>query len=153
MELALIRIPPEVAIKATIRPGSVYYFPEDSFHTEEPHHFIVINMDPLTDSAIILVCASSQVDRVKVRRSTCPSDTMIEVSPTQYSDFTKNSIIDCNYVLEKNIEQLVEKLRDGKLMFKSEMNIQLVNLLRQGVLCSPVIEMRIKQSLQSQSTN
>ncbi len=149
MELALIRIPPEVAIKATIRPGSVYYFPEDSFHTEEPHYFIVINLDPLTDRVVILVCASSQKDKTKLRRSACPTETLIEISPIQYCDFTKNSIIDCNYVLEKNIEQLIEKLRNGELVLKSEMNIQLVNLLRQGVLRSPVIETRIKQLLQS----
>lgn len=149
----MIRIPPEVAIKATIKSGSVYYFPEESFQSEEPHYFIVINLDPQTDRVVILVCASSQINKSKLRRSACPTDTMIEIGPVQYSDFTKNSIVDCNDVLEKNIESLIEKLRDGKLVIKSEMDIKLVNLLRQGVLCSPVVETRIKKLLQSQSAN
>ena len=140
----MVRTPPEVAIKATIRPGSVYYFPEDSFNTEEPHYFIVINRDPLSDTVVILVCASSKIDKVKVRRVAFPSNTLVEISPTQYCDFKVDSIIDCNYVLEKNIEQLVEKLSDGKLALKSEMDIEIIDQLREGVLHSSVIEKRIK---------
>jgi hypothetical protein len=149
----LISIPPEVAIKATIRPGSVYYFPEESFNTEEPHYFIVINIEPLTDRVVILVCASSQIDKIKVRRNTCPSDTLIEIGTLQYCDFKVNSIIDCNYVLEKNIDQLIEKLKNGKLALKSEMDIKLVNQLRQGVLNSPVIERRIKEILERKTND
>lgn len=140
----MIRIPPEVAIKATIRPGSVYYFPEDSFHSEQPHYFIVINADPTSDLMIILVCASSQIEKTKLRRRSCPTETIVEISTDQYSEFTVNSIIDCNYVLEKSIDQLIVKLKAGELVLKTEMDIELVNVLRMSVLSSP--ELNIKNN-------
>lgn len=143
----MVYVPPEVVIKATIRPGSVYYFPEDSFNTIEPHYFIVINREPLTDTLVILVCASSKIDKVKSRRATCPANTLIEITPAQYCGFTVDSIIDCNYVLEKSIDQLVDKLKSRKLMLKIEMDINIVNKLRDGVLSSPTVEKYIKDLL------
>ncbi|MFC2017711.1 hypothetical protein ACFLTQ_00195 [Chloroflexota bacterium] len=143
----MVHIPPDVAIKAAIQPGSVYYFPEDSFNTEEPHYFVVINLDPSEDTVIILVCSSSRIEKVRQRRIVFPSNTLVEISPEQYCDFKVDSIIDCNYILEKNIEQLVEKLSQGNLLLKSEMNIEIVKKLREGVLDSPIIEDRIKKLL------
>jgi len=144
----LIDIPPEIAIRATIRPGSVYYFTESSFSSLEPHYFIVINIDPLQDRIIFLVCASSQIDKVKQRYRICPGETLIEISPSQYRDFRFDSVINCNEVIEKTVDQLVEKLIQKKLKLKTEMDSALVKQLRQGVLCSPLIEQRIKKLLQ-----
>ena len=146
----MLDIPPEVQIRATIRPGSVYYFPEESFQSPEPHYFIVLNTDPQLDSVILLVCASSQIDKVRRRyKRICPIETLIEVTPVQYPGFTVNSIIDCNYVLEKSIDQLVEKLEQEKLKLKEEMNISLVGQLREGVISSPIVERRIKALLRT----
>lgn len=72
-----MEVPPEVAIKATIRPGSVFYFLEDTLTSDEPHYFIVINIDPLTDKTLVLVCASSQIPRVRRRRRNCPAETLV----------------------------------------------------------------------------
>lgn len=152
MELGLIDIPPEVQIKSTIRPGSVYYFTEESFSSPEPHYFIVINTNPQSDTAIFLVCASSQIPRVKTRRKMCPSQTLVEIDPGQYPDFKWPSVVDCNHVAEKNIDQLVEKLSEGKLKFKTEMDVILVEQLRDGVMQSPMVERRIKVLLQGLST-
>jgi len=141
-------IPPEVAIKATIKVGSVYYFPEVSFHSPEPHYFIVINTDPIEDKVIFLVCASSQIDKSRERRKICPTGTLVEIAPDQYTDFRVDSIIDCNYVLETSIGQLVEKLSRNELQIKVEMDSTIVKRLREGVLSSPLIERRIKKLLQ-----
>ncbi len=144
----MIDVPPEIAIRATIQLGSVYYFAESSFSSLEPHYFIVINIDPLQDRIIFLVCASSKIEKVKKRYRTCPDETLIEISPNQYPDFRFDSIINCNEVIEKTVDQLVEKLIQEKLKLKTKMNPALVKQLRQGVLCSPVIEHRIKKLLQ-----
>ncbi len=48
----MIDIPPEIRIQATIHAGSVYYFPEDTFISDEPHYFILINQDPIIDEAL-----------------------------------------------------------------------------------------------------
>ncbi len=144
----MIDIPPEVAIKSTIKLGSVYYYPENSFHSSEPHYFIVINIDPQKDKIIFLVCVSSQIEKSKNRRRTCPIETLVEISPDKYPGFKVNSIIDCNYVRETNVGQLVDKLLRKELQIKSEMNEALVRKLRAGVLSSPLIERRVKTLLQ-----
>jgi len=143
----LIDVPPEVAIRSTIKPGSVYYFSEDSLYSSEPHYFIVINKDPFRERVVLLVCASSKIDKVKQRRRTCPVDTLIEITSSQYKDFRLNSIVDCNYLLEKTIGQLVDKLTHNQLWLKTKMDFALVKRLREGVLASPLIERRIKALL------
>lgn len=142
-----MRIPPDVIIKATIRPGSVYYFPEDTFNSEEPHYFIVVNKDPISETLLILVCASSRIEKVKQRRKSCPPQSLLEIGPDLYTGFRVSSIIDCNYVLEKSIDQIIEKLTAGQLVLKSEMDVKIIEQLRNGILCSPVIEKRIKEAL------
>ena len=143
----MIDVPPEVAIRSTIKPGSVYYFSEDSLHSSEPHYFIVINKDPFGERVVLLVCASSRIDKVKQRRRTYPVDTLVEITSLQYKDFKVNSIVDCNYLLEKTIDQLIDKLTHKKLWLKTEMDFALVKRLREGVLASPLIERRIKALL------
>lgn len=141
-------IPPEIQIRSAIRLGSVYYFTEESLHSPEPHYFIVLNIDPHEDTVILLVCASSQIKKVLKRRRTCPNDTLIRITPTQYPGFKADSIIDCNNVFERTIDQIIDKLLNNKLRIKTEMNPQLVKQLRQGVLVSPLVENRIKSLLQ-----
>ncbi len=76
-----------------------------------------------------------------------PQESLVEITPQQYPDFTTHSIIDCNRVLEKTIGQLVEKLASGQLKRKTEMDLSLVEQLRQGVLLSTQIDTRIKNIL------
>lgn len=148
----MIDIPPEVQIRSTIRLGSVYYFPEDTFKSAEPHYFIVINTDPQSDTVIFLVCASSQIEKVRRHRRTCPSETLVEIAPNKYPDFRVNSLIDCNFVIVKSIDQLIEKLSLGTLKMKTEMDVSLVKRLRNGVISSPLVERRIKVLLQGSRT-
>ena len=104
----MVDVPPEVAIKATIKSGSVYYFTEESFPSTEPHYFIVLNIDPLKDRVVFLVCASSKIEKVKRRRLHCPSETLVIISPVQYAVFKYETVIDCNSVFEKPVDLLVE---------------------------------------------
>jgi len=145
----LVKIPPEVAIKATIQPGSVYYFPSEHFDSSESHYFVVINIDPTSEHIILLVCASSQISKVKrrVRASNCPSETFVEVSPSQYPKFKYKSIFNCNHVFEQTIDQIIERLLNEQLKLMPEMSIRLVDQLRQGVLASPTVASGIKGKL------
>lgn len=144
----MARIPPGIQIRASIRPGSVYYFPEETFKSEDPHYFIVVNGNPADDVVVLLVCASSKTEKVRQRRKMCPPDTLVHIAPSQYAEFRVKSVVDCNYVLEKSIDQLVSKLAQGVLRIKTEMDISLVRQLRRGILLSPLIEGRIKAALQ-----
>ena len=90
-----MKIPSEIQIASTIKPGSVYYFPEQALSSDEPHYFIVVNHNPLTDEILILVCSSSRIDKVKRRvwRRSFPETTVVEIRKDAYPDFTKDSII------------------------------------------------------------
>ncbi|MCL0090254.1 hypothetical protein M1O54_07920 [Dehalococcoidia bacterium] len=142
-----MEVPPEVAIKATIRPGSVFYFLEDTLTSDEPHYFIVINIDPLTDKTLVLVCASSQISKVRRRRKNYPVETLVEITPANYADFKVNSIVDCNDVWEKTVSELVQKRSQGELQLKVQMETALIEKLRQGVLASQRVKNRIKTLL------
>jgi len=136
-----------VQIKSTVRVGSVYYFPEESFSSSEPHYFIVVNLNPIDDSVVILVWASSRISTIRQRRKNYPPTTLVEITPAQYPVFKCNSIIDCNKFMERTIDELVERLSSGKLDLKTEMPQSLTSQLRQGVLDSPRIPGRIKKML------
>lgn len=140
-------IPPDIRIKSTIKPGSVYYFVEDSFSSPEPHYFIVINRYPVPDNIVLLVCSSSQIEKVKRRRRFLPPETLVEIKESQYIGFTKDSIVDCNNVLPKTIEQLIQKLEQNELKLKMEIDICLVEKLRNAVNASPLIDKDIKKLL------
>ena len=135
----MIHISPDIQIRATIRPGSVYYFPEETFTSDEPHYFIVINQKPLADEIILLVCASSKIESVKRRRRDLPG-TVVVIKKDEYPEFTRDSIVDCNTVITKRIENLVVKLRQGQLRPKKEMDITIVDKLRKAVMRSPRVE-------------
>jgi hypothetical protein len=143
----LVKVPPEVVIKGTIRPGSVYYFPHETFSSPEPHYFVVINVDPTIDDVILLICASTKIAIVKRQYWTCPDETFVMISPQQYSGFKSMSILNCNHVIRQSTDQLVKRLADGRLKLKPEMDIGLVKQLRQGVLASPIETPNTKQLL------
>jgi hypothetical protein len=142
----LVRIPPEI-LKASIKPGSVYYFHEESIKSQEKHYFVIINKNPSTDEVLLLACASSKIEKVKHFRKYCPPETIVIISPEQYSDFSVISVLDCNYVFTKRIYSLMKKYTNKELLVKTEMDISLVELLRKGVLASNLIPKRIKSFL------
>jgi hypothetical protein len=147
-------VPPEVAIKATIRPGSVYYFRHESFiNSEFPHYFIVINLDPISEEVILLVSSTSRPYKVQQRRLNCPKKTLVEVTPAQYPDFPLTSIIDCNNVIDtETIDSLINRQANKELEMKTAMAIELVDQLREGVLASPVVTGKIKAQLRDKKS-
>ena len=149
----MVMIPPEVQIRAAIKPGSVYYFPEASFTSPEPHYFIVLNHSPLVDTFLVLVCASSQIEKVKRRRLNCPTTTLVEMTPTDYASFTKPTIIDCNEVHEHTIDDLVSMRSKYDLRTKPEMDAGIVTTLRQAVCASPLVTGKIKAMLTEPTVN
>jgi len=142
----LSRIPPDI-IKASIKPGSVYYFREETIRSEEKHYFVVVNRNPSSDEVILLACASSQIEKVMRIRHNCPSDTVVIITPEQYSGFRVTSILDCNYIFKKSLFSLMKKYNDSELLVKPEMDISIVETLRKGVLASNMIARRVKDML------
>lgn len=142
----MARFSPKI-IKASIKPGSVYYFRAEEYSSDEPHYFIVVNLNPQTDEVVILACVSHQIEKTRNRRKDCPKETLVIITPTQYCDFTKTSIIDCNRVLPLRVTQIMMKYENNTLDVKTEMDIDRVNLIRKGILASDQIEPRIHTML------
>ncbi|MBN1684841.1 MAG: hypothetical protein JW855_05370 [Gammaproteobacteria bacterium] len=141
----MIHIPAETQIKATIKAGSVFYFVDESLSSDQPHYFILINKKPLTDHKLLLVCASSQIQKVKMRRKNLSITTLVEIKHNEYSDFTMDSIIDCNTVFDRTIEQLIHKLSCGELKLKSYVGEKLLEKLRFAVISSPLVDNELKK--------
>ena len=121
-------IPPDVAIRASIRPGSVYYFRHEELTSPKPHYFVVINIDPTSEEVILLVCASSKIGDVRLRNRNNPQATLVEIGPAQYPGFSSESIFDCNNsVFPQSIQVLVQRLANKRLVMKSEMGTELVS--------------------------
>lgn len=131
-------------IRSTIKPGSVYYFADACLDpSQEPHYFIVINKEPLNDSVLLLLCASSKVDKVNRMRRIHPGTT-VEIDPRTYTDFRLLSIVDCNVVFQKSLDELTDKFNRGELRFKSDMPIEIVVRLREAVVESVIVEGEIQ---------
>ncbi len=143
-----MKIPPEIQINATLYPGSVFYFVEEMLTSDEPHYFVTLNRKPTSDVLLLMVCSTSKLDKVRLRNiHNNPDDTLIEVSPLQYSEFSKTSIFDCNSVFLKTTENLVSKLNEGKLKIKSKMPDDILIKLRSAVKASPAVAASQKRIL------
>lgn len=145
-----MEIPAEVRILAAIQSGSVFYFEEETLNTTDAHYFVVLNKDPRTEELLILVVASSQVERRReiAAQLGFPADTLVFVSPAEYPLFTKDTVIDCNRAFEKTPQSLVEKLEAGRLRVCTEvMSAEIVQKLKTGVSASTQITEQIKKLL------
>jgi len=140
-------LPTSHPIKTDIVDGSVYYYSDPDLQSTYPHYCIVVNLKPSQDKTILLVHASHRIDRVKERRKDCPQETLVEISPIQYVGFDKDTIIDCNEVLVRDIEVLANKLHQGKLQIRPLMGLRLVRQLRKGLIASEQIPQSIKDRL------
>jgi hypothetical protein len=118
----MIEIPSDVRIISTLKQGMVYYFIEESFSSDEAHYFIVLNKDPRGDPNLLLVCASSKVEKRKkyAKQFGYAPETLVIVQPSEYTCFTVETVIDCNTIIEKNIHTIVTKLTEEKLRIYTE---------------------------------
>lgn len=143
----MVEIPAETQIKSTIQPGSVFYFVEQTFASREPHFFFVLNKQPLTDAFLLFVCSSTQIEKVKKRKKHLPFATLVAIKKEDYCGFTKDSIVDCNYVVRRTLDHLIIKLENKKLKLKDYIKTSIIEELRSGVLASPLVEKDIKDMI------
>lgn len=137
-------------ISETVETGSVYYFEEEGLSSSEPHYFIVLNKNPRSEEFLILVCASSQVDKRKriAKFLRFPEKTLVVVFPSEYPTFKKESVIDCNRIFEKTIQSLIDKLEKRQL--KPCENIipkEIIQKLISGTLASNQTSEKVRKML------
>lgn len=141
---------PSIRILATIKTGSIYYFEEEELTSEEPHYFVVLNKNPREEEFLVLVVASSQIEKRKqvAQRLGFPMETQVIISPSECPIFSKETIIDCNKVLERTSQTLIEKLEKNKLRVCLDViPDDILKKLVRGVLMSSQISKNIKKML------
>ena len=129
----------DLKLRLSLREGSIYYFTERTLTSPEPHYFIVVNSDPLTQKLLLLSVVTSQIDSVKLRRKACP-ETLVELSPSVCDVFKKLSIVDCNdlktvTLAEFNARFLREKFR----YFDKDLPAPLRKALRKAIHASNIL--------------
>lgn len=148
----MIDIPANIRILATIKRGSVYYFNEENFISTEPHFFVVLNKNPKNNNILILACATSQTERRKeiAQKLKFPKETLVEVSPSEFSFFNKNTLFDCNCVIEKSTQSLIDKLCNNCLeICNKDMPDYIVKDIIKGVLLSSQVPEGSKKIMES----
>lgn len=68
---------------------------------------------------------------------------LVEVGKNQYSNFSSNSIVNCNDVFPTTIDKIVLKLKNNQLKIKNDMDIAIVEDLRKAVCDSPLVDPEI----------
>jgi len=134
-------------IKSDVIAGSVYYYNDPGLKSTYPHYCIVVNINPSKDTVLLLVHASHRISKVKERRKGYPQETLVEIDPTEYPGFDKQSIIDCNDVMERDVEVLRRLLAQRKLVKKQVMGLRLVRRLRKGIIASDQVAQTTKDLL------
>jgi hypothetical protein len=143
----LIKIPDTILEDFVLKEGSVLYFSDKTLGINDPHFFILLNKNPHSDKLILLVCSSSKITKVIRRRKHLSSKTLVEINASEYESFTVDSIVDCNVCYLKSPEEIMNKTTDGKISLKAEMDIKIIEKLREALLLSPLIEKSLKNIL------
>lgn len=145
-------IPPKIRIPLCIEQGCVY-----NFHLEvdgprrqsKNRYFVVLNRNPKTDTALILVTSTTQVaKRLEfIKRAGISEKTVVFVSEREYRVFTKESAFDCNEVIEVNISDLIKRVENNGSMNYPKIPDSILAKLIVGVNESPRVSETFKKML------
>jgi hypothetical protein len=134
----------DLQLRLSLREGSVYYFTDRSLTSPEPHYFIVINSNPLTQEVLILGVVSSKVAEVKRRRRDLP-ETLVEISPQVFDILKRLSIVDCNDLKQVRLVEFSARfVRQEIAYFDKDLPAPLRNALRKAIHASPIVPDEVK---------
>lgn len=126
-------------LRVSLREGSVYYFVHHSLSSPEPHYFIVVNSDPLTQKVLLLAVVTSKIEKVKLRRKAC-LDTLVELTPATFDVLTKPSIVDCNDLKEVPLAEFNARFVAKQIQyFDKDLPAVLRRALRKAIHASIVL--------------
>lgn len=134
----------DLKLRLSLREGTVYYFAHHSLTSAEPHYFIVVNADPLTQRVLLLAVVTSQVEKVKLRRKAC-LETVVEISPADFGVLTKPSIVDCNDLKEIPLVIFNGQFAANKIKyFDKDLPAHLRKAMRKAIHASIVLSDELK---------
>jgi hypothetical protein len=133
-----------------IEQGSVFNFFidfGDPNRQSKNRYFVVLNCNPKTDTALIMVTSTTQIQKKKefIKRAGISDKTIVEVKAKEYCVFTSDSVFNCNDVFELNIEDLIRKIEESGSMNYPKLPDNILKRIIAGVNESPKIPQAIKE--------
>jgi len=112
-------------------------------------YFVVLNRNPKTDTALVMVTSTTQIAKRRefVQRAGISEQTIVSVSPKEYSVFTSESAFNCNDVIEVGMEDLIRKVESNGSMDYPKIPDSILTKLIVGINESPRIAPAIKKLL------
>ena len=138
------RLPLE--LRAGLRAGSVFYFRSRELTSREPHFFIVVNRKPVRAELLLLTIVTSNIADVRTRNR-ARMETVVEITPSEYSEFTRLSAVDCNVVLEKPLADLAGMVRRNEVRYHRDLPPNIFEKIRAAVFASPLVADELKDML------
>lgn len=140
-----MELPPQV-LRKILKPGSAFLFVEESFQGAKPHFFIVLNHHPQMDERLLMVNATTKIEkrRFLVNLIGAP-ETLVVVKPHECAFLKQESAFDCNYPILRTVNDLILKYQSKELKMVGEVTGDLLGKLRNGVLLSPLVDEATKK--------
>ena len=133
--------------------GSLIRFePGTIFGNTNAHIGVVVNSDPNTQRAVVVVCASSQLDKARsfaVRRNLHPG-TVVSISGGTHAHFGQNTAFLCNTPESVSYDVLASWHGEGNIRLirrNNQIDTTLLNEIRAGIIASDMVEDTIKDML------
>jgi len=144
-----MEIPPKIRVPLCVEQGSVFNFFinfGDPKRQSKNRYFIVLNRNPKTDTALIMVTSTTQIQKQKefVKRVGISDKTIVEVKTGEYCIFTNDSAFNCNEVFEVNMSDLIRKIEENGSMNYPKLPDNVLKRIIAGVNESSKISQSIK---------
>ena len=145
----MIDIPVKIRISLLIEQGSVFNFRidfPDSKRQSKNRYFVVLNRNPKVDAVLLMVTSTTQIAKRKefIKRAGISEQTIVVVSPKEYSVFSMESAFNCNDIFEVSIQDLIRKIEDTGSMNYPKIPDGILSKLIIGVKESPQVSPAIK---------
>jgi hypothetical protein len=135
-------LPREYQVGFGIEPGAIFLIEKDGDKNE--HYFVVLNLDPKTDTAIILVCASTvhqrypdYIARVERRFGV---GTVVHIQAGESAIISRDSTFDCNKIEHPTLEKLRTSVEYKRMRRMGKIEQPILDRLRAAALKSPTLE-------------
>ena len=144
-----MEIPPKIRIPLCVEQGSVFNFFvcfDDSKRQSKNRYFVVLNRNPKTDTALIMVTSTTQIQKKRefVKRAGISDKTIVEVKAKEYSIFTSDSVFNCNEIFEVNMSDLIRKIEKSGSMNYPKFPTNIIKRIMAGVNESPNVSQSVK---------
>lgn len=115
---------------------------------EKPRCFFIVSANPTAEDPILLVSASSKVEkRLKVR----PRKALVIIDKTEYKHFEKRSVIDCYSPLTvKTRSEITSAIINGKWEILEPLPENLVKEICKALIEAPTLNAEMKARISSE---